>query len=190
MSEDKKDETATSIFFRQSKRVGLRLPTKDDIPKFLEWFNDPEVLQFLANAMPKTLAEEEEWLERTLKSSGDHVFVIVAKEANKAIGTVGIHSINWRNRNATTGLVIGEKDCWEQGYGTEVARLVGDFAFGTLNLRKLCSSVLATNKRSHRLQLSSGGQEEGRKRQQLFVNGEYVDEILLAFFQEDWLRSQ
>lgn len=177
-------------FYMESERIGLRLPTQDDVPLLLRWFNDSTVLQFIASTLPKTESEEQKWVERVLASEHDYVFVIVLKEGARPIGTVGLHDIDWRNRRASIGMVIGAKDCWEQRYGTETARLIGAFAFGTLNLHKLCSGVLASNPRSHQLQLAAGGKEEGRLRDQYFVDGAYVDEIKIAFFQEDWRARQ
>ena len=62
-----------------------------------------------------------------------------------------------------------------------------NYAFNTLNLRKICSSVLAFNKRSLKYNLHCGYKIEGRKRKQIFKNGKYWDEIILGLFKKDWL---
>jgi RimJ/RimL family protein N-acetyltransferase len=83
--------------------------------------------------------------------------------------------------------MIGEKEYWGKGYGTEAKMLLLHYAFDTLNLRKICSSVISFNERSHKYSLKCGYKEEGRRKAQLFRDGKYWDEIQLAVFRKDWL---
>ena len=41
--------------------------------------------------------------------------------------------------------MIGESEYWGRGLGTEAKMLLLDYAFNTLNLRRICSQVLAFN---------------------------------------------
>jgi RimJ/RimL family protein N-acetyltransferase len=63
-----------------------------------------------------------------------------------------------------------------------------NYAFNTLNLRKVCSSVLAFNKRSLHYQLNQGYKIVGKRRHQVFKNGKYYNEILLELFKKDWQK--
>jgi RimJ/RimL family protein N-acetyltransferase len=47
--------------------------------------------------------------------------------------------------------------------------------------------VYAFNKRSLRYNLKCGYKVEGVRKKQIFRNGKYHDEILIAVFKEDWL---
>lgn len=100
---------------------------------------------------------------------------------------LSIFYINWQNRTAVTGAVIGEKNYWGKGYGTEAKMILLDYAFNTLNLRKITSSVKAFNKRSLAYSLHCGYVIEGRLRDQHFVGGRYWDDIILGLFKEQWL---
>ena len=42
----------------------------------------------------------------------------------KAIGNIGLMGFGTVNHNAEIGIVIGEKDYWNQGYGTEMMELM------------------------------------------------------------------
>lgn len=177
---------STLIVFLRSRRVVLRPVLKEDLPLFIRWINDPDVSQFLNVFFPMMEADEQEWFESLPKrKSTDIVFVIVVD--GKAIGTMGIHNINWKNRTATTGAFIGEKDYWGKGLGSEAKMILLDYAFNTLNLRKICSTVIAFNERSYRYSLKCGYKEEGRLKEHHFKHGTYWDEILLAVFRDDWL---
>ena len=174
------------VVFRQSKRVVLRPLEEEDIPLLVRWINDPEITRFLKAVYPMTIADEKEWLEQLRKNHDkDIVFMIVAE--GKPIGVMGLHRINWIHRWAKTGAVIGEKGYWGKGYGSEAKMLVLDYAFNSLGLHKICSSVIAFNTRSFRYSLKCGYEEEGRRKDQYFIHGRFWDEIQLAVFKKDWL---
>jgi RimJ/RimL family protein N-acetyltransferase len=100
---------------------------------------------------------------------------------------MGLHHISWIHRTATTGALIGEAQYRGNGYGTEAKMLLLDYAFRTLNLRKVCSNVIAFNERSQRYNEKCGYQVEGTQRKHIFRGGVYHDLILMAVFCEDWL---
>lgn len=182
-----------SIVFLKGKRVVLRPLMKEDVPLLLRWINDPDITQYLNAYLPMMEADENEWFENLHKRK-DHNLVCMMVVDEKPIGTMGIHGIDWKNRTAGTGALIGEKDYWGKGYGTEAKMLLLNYAFNTLNLRKICSTVLAFNKRSHAYLLKCGYAEEGRRIKQHYLKGRYWDEILMAVFKKDfmplWRRYQ
>lgn len=173
----------------RGKKVVLRpLDPKKDIEKLLKWMNDPEVVQFLSGTGPFMRAEEERWLA-SLSDPGNSDSSVFGIETfkGKFIGTIGLHNISWRNRTAFSGCSIGEKEYWGKGYGGDAKMLQLAHAFLSLNLRKICSNVLAFNRRSERYLLKTGYQREGLRKKQIYRNGKYWDEIQLAVFAEDWL---
>jgi len=178
-------DSNSSLVYLRSNRVVLRPVLHSDVPLCLRWINDREVTQYLMRDLPMMEASEEKWFENlSARSDTDVVFIIVVDET--PIGVMGIHAINWRDRTATTGSFIGEKEYWGKGYGTEAKMLVLHLAFHTLNLRKLSSSVIAYNKRSYAYSKKCGYTEEGVRKAQFFKHGTYWDEHLLAVFREDW----
>lgn len=95
--------------------------------------------------------------------------------------------INRIHGTAVTGAVIGEKEYWGKGYGSEAKLLLLKYAFDVLNLRKICSAAIAFNERSIRYQERTGYKIEGRRANQIYADGQYWDEVLLAVYREDWL---
>jgi len=174
------------IIFLQGADVVLRPISKTDAPLLARWINDPEVRQYLNAYLPITESEEEEWITN-LRKRKPHDIILMIVVDEKPIGTIGIHRISWQNRTGTTGTVIGEKSYQSKGYGTKAKMLLLDYMFNTLNLRKVCSSILAFNERSYNYARRCGYHEEGRLRQHHFHDGQYHDEILLAVFRENWL---
>lgn len=176
------------LVFRVGKKVVLRPMRKStDLEPCLRWINDPEVSRFLKAFVPTTEAMETEWFDQIGKSKNDFTFAVEILPDHVFIGVMSLHRVNWKDGTATTGAIIGEKEYWGRGYGKEAKMLLLDFAFNTLNLRKICSSVKAFNGRSLNYNKRCGYQEEGRRAKQFFVDGAYHDEIFLAIFREDWL---
>jgi RimJ/RimL family protein N-acetyltransferase len=49
------------------KRIRLRGIEKEDLPQFVAWLNDPEVLHGLMLDSPLTLVQEERWFQSMLE---------------------------------------------------------------------------------------------------------------------------
>ena len=113
-------------------------------------------------------------------------FAIVLREGDEMIGVTSTRNIDHRQGTAVGGILIGRKDLWGNGVGTEATMLSLYYAFTTLNLRKVCSSVYAFNERSIAYQKKCGFREEGRLIRQHRHEFDWVDEILLAVFAEDF----
>ncbi len=156
------------------------------MPTVVRWINDPDVREFIDMPFPKTEAEEEEWFCALGKDEKNLVFAIETLE-KVFIGVMGIHRINWINRVGTTGAFIGEKEYWGRGFGPDAKMILLEYAFHTLNLRKLCSTVVEYNTRSLNYSDKCGYTIEGTKKRHVFKKGRYWDQVELAIFEEDWL---
>ena len=75
--------------------------------------------------------------------------------------------------------MIGEKDCWDQGYGTEATRLILDYAFNVLGLHNVMLSVYDYNRRGVRAYEKAGFKVIGRRRQALRLGHKRHDVILM-----------
>ncbi len=178
---------APRVVFLQGRKVILRpLRKETDVETCHRWINDPKVRQYLLVYTPISMHQEEEWFDGLEQRKEDIVLAIETLDG-KFIGTMGLHRISWKDRVAFTGALIGEQDYWGEGYGTDAKMTLLDYAFNTLNLRKICSSVFSFNERSLRYLQRTGYKIEGTRRKQVYKNGRYWDEILLGLFKKDWL---
>lgn len=177
-------ETNRIVFLRGRKTV-LRSPSKADIPNLLRWMNDPDVRVYLSGYMPFTEGMETAWIESLDKQTNDIVLMVETKEGIP-IGVMGLHKIRWVDGTATTGAAFGEKAYWGKGYGQDAKMALLEYAFHTLNLRKICSACFAFNSRSAAYNIRCGYRIEGRRKKQSYCKGRYYDEILLCVFREWW----
>ena len=169
-------------------QIRLRAIERDDIPTFVRWFNDPEVRQFLLAFAPMSQATEERWFEAQVARADDYVFAIEAHVENAwtHIGNVGLDQIDWKNRCARFGIVIGEKMYWGLGFGTDATRTILRFAFDDLNLHRVELDVYDFNPRAMRAYEKAGFQREGTRREAIFCNGHYFDVHTMAILRGDW----
>lgn len=174
------------VFLKGRKTILRPLSKETDLSRCLRWINDPEVNQYLARYYPMSLQGETEWFDKLYKDEHSFPFAIETIEG-EFIGIMGLHDIKSMDRTATTGALIGEKEYWGKGFGADAKMALLDYAFNTLNLRKICSRVIAYNKRSLAYSLRCGYEIEGTLKRHVYKKGRYYDEILLAVFKEKWL---
>ncbi|MBI3633423.1 MAG: GNAT family N-acetyltransferase [Candidatus Vogelbacteria bacterium] len=179
----------SEIVFLKGKKVILRPMNKEtDLDLCTKYINDPEVRQYLMSYLPWTKDAEAKWFDSLAqRSETDIVLAIEDIATGKYIGSMGLHRIDWKQGIATTGALIGDKDYWGKGYGTDAKMILLDYAFNALGLRKILSAVIDYNKRSLNYSLHCGYKIEGVRKKQIFRNGRFHDEILLAVFKKDWL---
>lgn len=190
----KKNEESRIVCF-EGKRVILRpVHPENDLPMYLKWLNDSEVVRYIQAVPPVSLYEERDYLQKLHTKKDDVIFAIETVKSPKFIGAIGLHGINRRDMHATTGSVIGEKDCWGKGYGAEAKMLLLYHAFYNLNLRRISSSVIAFNERSQNCLLKTGYNPEGVRRDMSFREGRYWDLLEFGIFRKDfepiWKRYQ
>lgn len=171
------------------KRIRLRAPERSDLPRFVEWLNDPEVRQGLAHFRPFSMVEEERWFENMLERPGEeHPMVIEIRDSNewRPIGNCSFMNIDWRNRLAEVGIFIGDKNHWNQGYGSEAMDMLLQHGFETLNLNRIYLRVFETNRRAIRSYEKTGFVHEGKLRQAEYQDGIYIDVLLMSVLREEW----
>lgn len=160
--------------------------------QLLPFVTNMSVTQFIARVVPLTLEEERKWIASVAKSDTDIVFAIRVDDTDvkeKIIGTVGPHHINWIDRTATFGIVIGDKEYWSGGYGTEITLMTLYWAFNSLNLLRIDSSAIGHNTRSIALHKKCGFVIEGRERKSIFKNGVYQDLVLFGLLKDEFIET-
>ena len=164
----------------EGEKVALGPHRRDLLPLYQRWINDFEVTRTLGVDMrPMTWEAEEAWYDRTSRGERDVGFTIYERATMRPIGNTGLHEIDHHHRTATFGILIGEKDCWGKGYGTETARLMLDYGFTALSLHNILLTVASYNERGIRAYLRAGFREIGRRRESRRMGGQASDTIYM-----------
>jgi RimJ/RimL family protein N-acetyltransferase len=166
--------------------VYLRPLEREDAERVVPWFNDATVIRSTLRYRPLSCRGEEEFLDRLATSETDIAMGIVVRETEKLVGVTGFHGLDFKNRGAGFGIVIGEKEEWDKGYGTEATGLMIDYAFATLNLNRVWLHVIAYNERGIRAYEKVGFKKEGVLRQEHYREGRYWDTVTMAILREEW----
>lgn len=173
----------------RSRRIFLRPAERSDLDAFVRWFADGETTRYLMARSPFSMAMEEKWFEGMVERQGktDYHFVICLLADGRAIGTTGLHRINLENGEAEFGIVIGEKEEWNKGYGAETLEAIADFGFGALRLERIDLEVYAPNRAAQRSYEKAGFTLEGTLREAHFLEGHHVDVQIMSQLRDEWL---
>ena len=167
----------------ESERLVLRRITPDDLPFYTRIHALPEVAEHLyPGGRPRTPEETAAWLQATLASYEQlslGYLAVVRKADGALIGRCGLmellvesaepeHGIRrgWFRLTGVPTDVMLNVECelgytldpavWGQGFATEAARCVRDYARDVLGLPYAISAILPDNIRSRRVAERSG----------------------------------
>ena len=170
------------------ERIYLSPRNNEEIEKFTEWLNDFQVTDYTGrSAYITTLEGEKKYFEENIDKN--YIFFIVTLDNDKLIGTVGLENYNAINRTATLGIFIGDKEYRNQGYGTETNKIILDYGFNYLNLKKIKLDLMSFNERALKCYQKCGFKEYGRRRKCKFINGKYYDSIEMDILAEEFKGS-
>lgn len=172
--------------FLAGDNVYLRPIEMDDAGRCRNWINDAEVRRYLLVHRPCNEVKERKWIESRYENENELVLAIAVKKDDSHIGNTGLHSIDYKNRKAELGIVIGSERHRGKGFGTESAALIIEYAFNTLNLNRVYLRVFDFNERARRSYEKLGFAKEGVWRQDHFVDGRYCDTVLMGLLRSEW----
>ena len=169
----------------KGKHVTLRAIERDDLKRLHE-LNQHVDSSIMADGawQPMPLAALEKRFERRLEREPKAWFAIEIE--GRMIGDIELHSIDTRSRVAAFGVAIYDEDAQGRGYGREAIGLLLEWAFFVQNYERIWLTTWSTNQRALRCYRGLGFVEEGRQRRQLFVNGTYVDVVLMGLLRDEW----
>jgi ribosomal-protein-alanine N-acetyltransferase len=147
-------------YLLETPRMHLRIMNLSDLDDLLEIFSDKNVMASF-NAAPFDRKQMESWVNRNLahqKTHGYGLFSVILKSTNKLIGDCGLEHMDVEGELATELGYDFRSDHWNQGYATEAASAVRDFAFDKLSLPSLISLIRVGNQASRRVSEKIGMQ--------------------------------
>jgi [ribosomal protein S5]-alanine N-acetyltransferase len=112
-------------------------------------------------------------------------FAMIELESGRHVGNIKIGPVDSHHGTADLGLLIGEKDCWGRGYGTEAISLATELAFERPELRKLTASCYGENAGSAAAFQKAGWKDEGRRPAQFLLDGAPQDQLMFGIVRDD-----
>ncbi|MBN1135120.1 MAG: GNAT family N-acetyltransferase [Anaerolineae bacterium] len=178
------------VQFLIGERLYLRSLEKEDLAQIRRWANDPEIRRLTGEVTPMSQAGADEFLEKVRTDKERVWFVVVLKEGDQVIGEAGLLRIFWPWRTTDLSIIIGDKEAWGQGYGSEAIRLLLDYAFGCLNLHRVAIGVVGFNRRAIRFYEKVGFKQEGVQRDGYYHGHAYHDFVMMSILGEEFRAMQ
>ena len=135
----------------ETERLLLRPMLATDIDALHIIFSDPKVMAAF-NHPPFTREQMQAWLQRNLDHQNEFgygLFSVIHKETGILIGDCGLEYMGSEGA-AELGYDF-RSDYWNQGYATEAAVAVREYAFDVLHLPQLISLIKVGNLASKRV---------------------------------------
>jgi RimJ/RimL family protein N-acetyltransferase len=141
-------------------KIRLRPLSVNDLEALARWNRDEEVQKFVDCNLPTALHQLKRWYQANVPNRRYQVFAIETLNG-RLIGDMELDHICWTRREAELRIRIGEKDCWNQGLGTEAIQLVFKYILVGKNFNRIYLRVYRFNKRAVRCYLKNGFRQVG-----------------------------
>jgi len=163
----------------KGEQVYLRALEPGDLDFLYQLENNPEVWEISGTITPYSKHILKSYLDNAHRDIYEvkQLRLCICTDKNALIGFVDLFDFDPKNRRVGVGIVL-VADERDKGVGSETLRLVCDYAFSALDLRQLYANVTADNERSLHLFRKLGFLQVGIKKDWIFFNGSYKDEIL------------
>lgn len=173
----------------EGDEVSLRIAERADAP-FLQRAGADPALRYPLGSRVFTIDKIE---ERIVDGDADR-FLICRDEdeadrgppqddTSKPVGAVTVEDAEWKRPELTYWIV---PDAQRQGYGSEGVGLAVDYAFRSYEAPAIGAAAFAFNDASQGLLRSLGFEQEGVRRDYMFVDGAYRDYVEYGLRRAQW----
>jgi RimJ/RimL family protein N-acetyltransferase len=123
---------------------------------------------------------------KQMEEEGSGARVVIERAADRVfIGWCGLVKWNPDFRSATMGYCLSDA-AWGQGFATEAAGALLQWAFATLNLNRVQAQTDTRNTASGRVLEKLGFVREGTLREDCIVDGEVSDSWVYGLLRRQW----
>lgn len=143
----------------QGRKIFLRKidPNTDDLGAYLGWLRDTSTNKFIVSAKPDYSMETLVSYVNQKNSAVNILFLgIFTVDVKRLIGTIKLEPIDFTDKFAWLGMLIGGKTDQGKGYGSESLDLVLDYAKYKLGLNQIFLGVDPDNEVARRLYMKHG----------------------------------
>lgn len=165
--------------------VCIRPVEKADLVKLFELRADPRVRLKLGSIEMGGMEDQMKWFEEMSNDPSSRYYVYFSDEID-FIGIVRMDEIDWINRGIRVGGDI-LPEFQGRGYGSQMFELIKKYCFHYLGMHRIWLLVLATNDVAYKLYRCTGFNEEGRQREAIYRDGQFLDYIMMSMLSTSFL---
>jgi RimJ/RimL family protein N-acetyltransferase len=184
------DITPDSNYFWQTEKIRLRALRPEDAEKKCREWTDSQARSLLEYQLDLPPVSLETYRARLLdacdfKGAPDTLSFAIDSLSGEFVGWANLFVGDGRHGRFSIGMSIFQ-EYQRKGYAAEALRLLLHYGFDELRCHKCNTACLDTNTASIALQKKLGFVEEGRRREVIFLNGCYHDEILFGLTEHEY----
>lgn len=164
----------------KGEHIRLRALEPDDLDFLYELENNADIWEISGTLTPYSRHVLKLYLDNAHRDIYEvkQLRLCICDKKDGAIGLIDLFDFDPKNHRAGIGIIVLKDENRNRGVGAEAIRLLTDYAFSTLGLRQLYANVIEGNNASVHLFKKLGFEEVGIKKDWIFSNGIYKDEIL------------
>jgi RimJ/RimL family protein N-acetyltransferase len=144
------------------------------------WANDVVAARLDGTFRPVNPSDVVHQCESSGKDASRVMFAIRKRAETAIIGYLHIQNINSVHHSAEIGIRIGSDKNRGNGYGTDALTLALDYCWRHLNLNRVGLIVFRNNPRAIGAYKAAGFRVEGRLKKFFFIDGAWVDVLVMA----------
>ncbi len=176
-------------YFWQDEKVRLTAMKEDDGTFYYYNRFDTPARRLLNCEVepPPTESESRAFVEKFIdfKPGTGRLMLSIENHGGQTVGAVNLNSVDEHHGTFSVGMLI-DRDHRGKGYGTAAMRILLRYAFFERRLNKYYGHVLEGNVPSATMLRKLGCKEEGVRRQMIYTNGRYHDEIHFGLTREEF----
>jgi RimJ/RimL family protein N-acetyltransferase len=158
--------------------IGPFMP--EDAASLFLWLNDIDAANLDLAFRPIDWTAFQVWLADVGRNSSRVMFAIRKVSQPQILGYLALTNIHNVHRSAELGIRIGAAADRGKGYGQAALALALKYAWNNLNLHRVQLTVFAHNARAIASYRAAGFEEEGRLTHAAFIDGHWVDVIIMG----------
>ncbi len=154
---------------------------------YVGWLNDPETVRYSEQRHRRHTLQSCRGYWRSFEGAPHFFWAIVAKDP--ALGHIGNMNayLDPANSTADLGILIGAREAWGRGLGSEAWIAACDHLFRVCGIRKITAGTMAVNQGMLHIMKKAGMKEDGTRFRQCLVDGKESDIVHSALFRDEWM---
>lgn len=167
--------------------INLRMCNSNDAEQMFEWENDADNWFVSGTTKKYSLDEIKIFVGDSYQDihlTNQLRLIIELTSLNKTIGYIDLFEVDFINRRAGVGILIGDKTLRKKGFAKRSVELIKNYAFKTLQLHQLFCHIHQSNKPSIQLFESSGFKNCGCLKEWSLNNTNFEDVLIFQFIAE------
>jgi RimJ/RimL family protein N-acetyltransferase len=161
----------------ETDRIKLRLLKRSDAETLHKYAKDKAISRYTFLPRPYLLEHSYKFIKESrlwFRRKRNYALTIEWKETGEVIGMIGLHHLDFKNKNAELGYWLARR-YWGRGITKEAIGLILKYGFREMKFVRIYARVMRPNIASSKLLEKCGFAYEGRLRKAVLQRGRWMD---------------